>query len=265
MTLTPSVTSAFTVATAVSLAGYNLILRGGDATAGSGSSIEIIAGNGTTDTSRPAGGNISIFAGNATAASGDGGNFVFLAGTGLTDGNGGSISWTAGSGGLTGDGGNFAIQAGAGGTSARNGAITLADGSGDVTFIVNNSANLLSAPLTGNPNFNDPLRLGIAAPTFPTGSTTLTLTNTEYALFCIRPTGAATSGGSPTIVFPNAGLGANGWTKILDLTQVGLRSSLTQLNITCGSVSTAIASATLSAHALFILSFDGTTISFGQA
>jgi len=259
MTLTPATGTNFTIVGNNGTATVNVFLEGSTGSS-IGGNAGLVGGTGTT-----IGGNANLTGGTTTATNGNGGSINALGGVGTGTGNGGNFLGKGGGGGAAGEGGSAILQAGAGGTSVDNGTVALIDGNGNVAFAVENSANLLSAPLTGNPDFNDPLRLGIAAPTFPTGSTTLTLTNTQYALFCIRPTGVATSGGSPTIVFPNAGLGADGWTKILDLTQVGLRSSLTQLNITCGSVSTAIASATLSAHALFILSFDGTTISFGQA
>jgi hypothetical protein len=259
MGLTPATGTSFTIAGSNGTADVNVFLKGSSGSS-AGGNAGVIGGTGTTS-----GGNADLTGGTTTATNGNGGGSNALGGAGTGTGNGGSFLGKGGNGGASGEGGNASLQAGAGGTSSDNGTVALIDGNGNVAFAVENSANLISAPLTGNPDFNDPFRLGIAAPTFPTGSTTLTLTNLEYALFCIRPTGAATAGGSPTIVFPNAGLGADGWTKILDLTQVGLRSSLTQLNITCGSVSTAISSTTLSAHAVFILSFDGTTISFGQA
>jgi hypothetical protein len=218
------------------------------------------AGNSTTLT----GGTYAITGG--AGGTGGGGGVVQI--TGGAGGNGGTVANIGGSVGLKGGNttsstaiaGSVVLQPGGGAAVINNGAIKLYDATGALAFQVINGNNLLDAPLTGDENTNNPLCFGVASVAFPVGSIGETvLSNAQYNKFCIRMSGAATSGGLAVIVFPDV---AGGYTKVLDLTQVSNLPNLGVLSIWAGggggskvfNIPGGVIPTT------YIVNYDGTTI-----
>jgi len=183
-------------------------------------------------------------------------------------GNGGAITSTAGSS-LTGTGANNSIIGGATNTGTGGQAIVQGGasvgGAGGAVIIsggigaASNGKILTTGETNGNTANNDPLGFGVdGTAVFPTtGSPTLTLTNTQYCKFAIRPTQGASVSTTPTIVFPDVAIG---YTKLLDLSLIPIPEGVT-LTVQAGAGGgSKVATINNLAPRMYFVNYDGTTI-----